>query len=529
MIKISQILIVFVLLFVSVITPAFNQFDSTNTYLEGNYNKENHVFEDQFSAIYQFVGNHEYLFAPLSGAMAGGVRCGIWCATVGLILGIIDETLISLNYTDRHYLIWGLFGVTTGHVMKPSVMSNIIGGVVGVLLPMEVLNDHAELVAPIVSGLVASSTHGTSGLINGMIVGIIDEFAINSGLLNKHYLTFCTIGMTTTNLLGFLNSMVANSVGIVLGIFVAEQEEKIYATLITPVRITKDLYNAYNKFIPKKELDPFVEKQALVLVGCQFVIQYLLQKEIGYRQNVKFNFERLTTSNNPLWCNFQSGLTNFIVFIFPYTIGYISSNLANNYFSKKLQYVLEDKVRNELFANRTTLRLFNNRNTTLLVDNLKSDVSVITEGGGKLITGAISAIASGIYGVGIILVTSTRLFVCSSVYNQVQTFISDYFATQLGLLEEQIKMFDSNIMSVMKHDVKNIRTITEMDGEEFTKIKLQQLYVALRNYERTRDIWSSVDNVWHMMSLLGDFIFIHYLVGYEINAGRIPFDSRGKA
>ena len=102
---------------------------------------KNPVFKKGYNAVYRFINDHEYLFVPLSGAIAGEIRCGAWCAAAGGALGAIDEALIYFGVTDKHYLTWGVFGIATGHVIKPSVASDMAGvaesfHVVGVI-PME--------------------------------------------------------------------------------------------------------------------------------------------------------------------------------------------------------------------------------------------------------------------------------------------------------------------------------------------------------------------------------------------------------
>jgi hypothetical protein len=415
------------MLFFSLTSHAF---DRTNPFeLEDTCSTENPiaetevlkkpVFKKGYNAVYRFINDHEYLFVPLSGAIAGEIRCGAWCAAAGGALGAIDEALIYFGVADKHYLTWGIFGIATGHVIKPSVASDMAGVAVGILLPTGALNDKNELIAPVISA-VAGSSMPAMGLTKGLAAGIFDEVAIYDGITDKHYMTWCTVGMAATNLLGIFNPAVADFIGVIVGSIAAEYEENFSASLMAPVRTTENLYDIYGQFVPKDQLNSHIEKHALALIGSQFMVQYLTLKSAGFRQNLNYNFERLDIPNGPAWGNFKSGTIHFAIFLFPYVIGQTVSGRIDSYFCKKLQYAVEDEIRTELYSGEVALRLSHDPSTTVAIDNLRSDISTITESGSGLITGAVSASIGGIYGVGIVAVTSPNLFVYSSLYNQAQ-------------------------------------------------------------------------------------------------------------
>lgn len=497
--------------------------------IEHKSTEENSILKKGGDVVYQFVNNNEYLFAPLSGAIAGGVVCGPWCFTAGGMAGVIDEVSVYFGFTGKRYLTWGFFGLATGHTIKPSLVSDIAGIAVGILLPTGILNGHSELVAPMVSAMAGNSMSGLLGLISSGAAGIFDELAIRNGYIDKHYSTFCTVGGAATNLLRWFNPVVADFIGVILGSIVAEYEEKIFASLMAPIKTTANLYDTYNKFIPKDQLDGNIEKQALALIGTQFLIQFLDLKIIGHEQNVEFNFQRLNIPNGPAWGKFTSELTNFAIFLFPYLVGQTVSDRTNSYFNKKTQYFLEDKIRSELFSGEAASRLSDDHSTKVLTDNLKGDIATITKTGSGLITGAVSTSINGIYGVGIIIVNSPNILVYSFLYSQTQSFILKYLAEQQGIYKEKIADLDSEIKNIMQHDAENIRVIAERDGMNATKARLQQLYSASREYEASQELWDSASRLWRQVSGVTNYIVNYCLIGNEINQGRLPFESRGKA
>jgi ABC-type multidrug transport system ATPase subunit len=490
--------------------------------------EESSVFGKTYNVVYRFVNNHEYLFAPLSGFVAGMIRCGSKCGAVGGMAGVIDEFLINFDHTDKHYLTWGIFGITTGHLIKPSLASDIAGVTVGVLMPTGILNEHQEVIAPLVSAVAGNSIAGTPGLIGGGIAGGFDELLLNKNVYSQHYLTFGAVGMATTNLLGYFNPVVGNSIGMLLGLIASSYEKEITGNILAPVKAASDLYGTYNKFIPTEQLDSHIEEHTLALVGSQFFTQFLSLKILGYQQALTYNFERLDSPGNAVWGNFQKEITNFAIFLFPYAIGQTVSGSIDDYFDKKLRFVLEDKIRTELFSGEIPLQLSQDPNATVLMDNLKSDISTVVGSGSSLITGAVSTAINGAYGVGIIIVNSPNIFVYSALYNKAHTFIAEYLAEQRRHYGEKIIALDSKLISTMKHDTENIRTITERDGVEATRDKIGEITTNARELEGAQRLWSIATSTWWSILGTADYIFNYYLVANEIKQGRIPFVNRNK-
>ena len=201
--------------------------DHADNNLESQNRKEVSIFQKSYNVVYQFINDHEYLLAPLSSAAAGGIRGGIWGIMIGGVLGIIDESLIYFGYTDRYYLTWSAFGVATGHVIKPSIVSDVVGATAGLLLPTgiptKILSDHQELIAPTISAIAEGTKSGITGMVNGGMLGMMDEALIYYEFTDRHYLTFGTVGISVMSVLGWFSGMpfLGDSIGIVLGLIAA--------------------------------------------------------------------------------------------------------------------------------------------------------------------------------------------------------------------------------------------------------------------------------------------------------------------
>lgn len=529
-----KLIFFFIFLMVMFVTVAVGNVQSDNQYISSetvtkveNLQQEKSIFSN-YNKLYQLIDKAEFLVTPLAGAIAGAVRCGSWCFAAGGLVGIIDEVAIYFGYTDKRYLTWGIFGGVTFHVMKPGVLSDIAGVAIGILLPTGALWSQKHIFHPMVSTVAGNVVAGPLGSITGSALGVLDEVLIDNGITDKHYMTLGVTGMAVVNLLGWMNPIISSFVGSVLGMVAARYEEDLTINFLAPIKIADELYGFYSKFIAKEHLDVHIERQAISLIGGQFLAQVLLIKMNNYQQDLTYNFERLDGANNQAWGNFKIGMTNIAIFLFPYVIGGLFSGTIDHYFGKKLEFTLEDKIKAKLFSGENFLHLSQNNSNTVLLDNLQADTSEIVGTSNSLMTQAISSTIDGAYGVGIVIVTSPNLFVFSVLYDQACSFISKNIMKRHSEHLREIKSLNSDLVSVFKHDAANIRTITERDGVGVSEKKIRQITAELRAQEGEQKLWGMVSNMWRALSGAADFMFSYYLIGNEINAGRLPFENRNR-
>jgi ABC-type multidrug transport system fused ATPase/permease subunit len=501
-------------------------------------------FTKRQNTIYQFMDDHDWVLISLSDMVAGGALCGFWCMAAGGFAGAIDEGLVYFGYTDKRYLTYGILGAAIGNMINSSLMYS--GAMVGVLLPAGVFNEHQELVAPIVSAVSGYAESKTPGLIQGALGGAVDELAIYSGLTDKHYITAATVGATLAN--AFLHHRViefiegaagtgvpgrvfsqnlANFIGAAFSLIAVNYEEAFVNRFKGPAKVAQDLYHTYSKFIPQKQLDAHLEKHAISLLGGQLLSQLLVLKIIGYEQNLNYHFEHLNVVGGS-WNAFGSEAIKIGVFLFPFAISGGVSGGIDNYFEQKLRFVLEDKVQSKIFCGENALRLSHHSNSSVLLDNLKNDITTAVGSGSSLITDAVSTSIKGAYGVGIIIVHSPDMFVYSLLYNQATLWVAEYLAAQHRGYGEKIKLLESDLIGMMKHDNKNVRTITERDGILFTRTKVQQISDALRENEGMQNLWGMTDRVWRRVTGFTDYVMNYYLVAKAINSREIDFNDRAK-
>lgn len=326
----------------------------------------------------------------------------------------------------------------------------------------------------------------------GGITGALDEILFDHKIIDKHYLTFGTIGTATINLLGWFNPIISSFVGTILGAVAANYEEEICKSFLAPLKIADELYDTYSKIIKKQRLDAHIEKQGILLFGGQLLVQVLSLKMKGYEEQLTYNFERLDNRQSAAFGKLKSGITNIAIFLFPYTIGTIFTSTANNYLGKKLEFAVEDQLRSELFSEENLLSLSHDDHATVLIDKFQSDTSNMVNSGTGLITNAISSSINSVYGVGIVIVSSPNIFIYSVLYDQACSFISNYLITKQTGYWEKTDQLKANLITGFKHDAGNIRTIVERDGVAFTAKKIEQITTSIREHEETQKLWGIV-------------------------------------
>lgn len=493
-----------------------------------NITETSPVFKKSRNAVYNLISSYEYFISPLVGTMAAGGVCGLWCAIAGGAAGIIDEVSVYFGFTDKRYLTWGIFGLATSHSISKSHVSDAAGIAVGILLPTGIINKHKEYIIPSILAITGNEVAGIPGMVVGGLAGVIDEVRIRHGYSSEHEYSLDAIGTALTDLLGWFDPVTSKYIGMMLGSTAADYEEKISANFLTPVKTINDLYATYNKFIPKKQLDKHVEKQALTLIGSQFSAQYLSSKLMEHQRDTMLDFARLDRHADLALNKFKTSTIKFAVFLFPYAVGQAVSSSIDAYFCKKLQYALKNQINSELFSGETALRLSHNDNTSVLVDSFKDDVNIMVDSGSNMMTGAIGSSVRGAYGIGIIIISSPSTLVYTALYNKASSFISEYLSAQHRNSEEKIKNLDSELADIIKYDTKNIRTIAERDGIDATKRKTQQLISDIDDQAEIQKLWEITRDVWHSISRTADYMFSCYLSGSEITKGKVSFENRGK-
>lgn len=526
--------LIFVLLVNSIFLPPVVYGENKNKEATARVAKKESVFIKSYNRILRFIDEHDYVLTPLYDAIAGWNVCGGWCGLAGGIAGAIDETLVHFGYTDRRYLTWGILGAANANKIHSGIVAGTAGAIVGVLLPTGIFNEYAEYVTPAIAPMIATSagytSGGVGGAFDGAIYGAADEVLISQGYADKHYLTASTLGMAATSLMGYFSPPVANFLGAALGMVAAHYyEEQIVENIQAPINTTKRLYNLYSKFIPKEQLDDHIEKQAIALLGSQFLVQFLSLKSTNYLQAVTENFERLNLPAKPdPWSGLKSHATKFAIFIFPKVIMETVLGEINGYFNTRLRDTLEYRIKSEIFSQENMLRL--ERSSVSPIDALRSDVPSLVSMGTPMVTSSINTAISGMYGTGVIVIHSPNLFLYTLLYNQALALISNYLNSQRAIYNKNANelWFAGNELIRQDTTPDHIKMIAEQGGFDVTKDRVLENIDSMRKFNADESTFEMLSGAFSSTVNLFNNVFNYLLMAREINQGRIPFDKRGE-
>jgi ABC-type uncharacterized transport system fused permease/ATPase subunit len=500
------------------------------------YAEENNFQEEDHSKIYQLIDKFDYLVVPTINTLVGGILCWPWCSLVGGGIGIADEALVHFNYTNKRYLSYGFLGLITGDMVYPGNIPKFVGFVIGVLLPTglpkKIVAENQWIAAPTISA-IANYKFGAPGMIAGGIGGAVDEFALANNYYDKHYMTFVNVGglvggLALQPLLG--GAILANFIGVGVGLIAANWEEDICNNFITPVNTTKKIYEIISKFIPAAQLDSHIEQHGLVLIGSQIITQFFVLKIANHEQDLTYAYEHLDDLTPHLWNQVEVAAIRMAVFMVPYGLSCFVSELADSYFDKKISYILRDNARTNIYSGENVLALTyynnSNNNASFLLDQLEKDIKTAADSGDQLMTNAASSLIKGVHGFSTIIAGSPNIAIYVVSYNQVSSIIAKYFADKKKEYEEIDEKLKSSYSTIVKNDHENIKTIVERGGMGFTRDRMREVSAKIEKNEEEKDLLEMEEQIWDKVSAPINFILSYYLIAKEIYAGKIAFDER---
>ena len=479
----------------------------------------------KYNTMYKVIGDNSYFISYASASMAGGMMFGVFGAVAGIGVNALDDFLIYHHYTKDKIITQGFIGFTLGYNVYPSWVSGVITGCASVLLTQDILKDYHSGLSNLLSNAVLGvKVGGFPGALVGSALSAIDQILLYNNVTNKHYCSYSLLGVTSFSVV-FGESVFSGSAGAVLGLVLADHANAT-SYFIRPIEIGKDLCKTYTRIVPQEQLDRYIKDYVIVLLSSQIVMNQFRVILLKHQQSSIYQFEHMDDSNSNHINKLTMVIMRFGLFVFPYVITEFLSEALNSFYSTKLYTQVDDSLRNLLFLNETALKISFDKNNAVLVDNLRSDSKIISRDGSKLIIDSITKSINGLSGVGILIVNVPELLVYSMLYNKGTEYVSTALAGLQNKYEILIKEQESIISSLFKHDMSNMKIITETGGVLYSYNQLQFAYESLRENELNKDQILHLVTAWRSFESYANFIYTYYLIGYKVGIGTINFDNR---
>ncbi|MEI8055638.1 MAG: hypothetical protein WCH10_06610 [bacterium] len=211
-------------------------------------------------------------------------------------------------------------------------------------------------------------------------------------------------------------------------------------------------------------------------------------KQIKLDQALLYSFEHLDQASigNP----FVSQGIKFAVFIIPWVIGQAATSSIEGYYNDRLSIVLKNNIQQKLFSQENLLRLSNNKNFSVYMDNLNKDIANVANMGNSLFSGAVSTSISGAHAASVIVIHSRNLLAYTFLYQMVSGIIIQHLVSQSMGYEEELKLFNSELLDLYRDTKDHARTITERDGVNITGNRIQALSTSLIETEGRSSLWN---------------------------------------
>ena len=362
--------------------------------------------------VYDIVSKYDFLLVPAANAIAGAVGFGLPGAIVGVAVGTIDEVLVNFSWTNGRYLSPVLQGVSSFATLTTSWTIRCAGGALSFVFSQLATSDYSEyadkITSPLQVALQIGYVFGWKGAIGGVVLSGMEEVFIHYKFYNKHYISTAASFISVTHLLkektGTLVSHYVNDKSklnlILAPLKILEQKVPYFLESIAAVAssiksvyetseeynvivlgIQKDIREIYIKLGMEAEYFDILEKQVLTTLGFRVAEQFLFFKLIGCVQKQDKGFYGELT-NNDVWGTFKAASKD-ILKVLPgvVAIQQIFSAPIESYFSLKSQNLLYEAVSQKWLVGEIPLKILQQADAEVLIDNLNRDIAAIANSG----------------------------------------------------------------------------------------------------------------------------------------------------
>jgi len=508
-----------------------------------------------YNPIHKFIGMSEDFLPLISATAIGGVTAGPWGAITGFALGSADITAKYFEIYDQPYLTSAVLGAGIfSRLTLPYHAATIIGGTIGLLIPTGMLNSHFEKAStPASAALYGYSYGGAYGAAAGFTCGVIDETLHGYNITSQYYLSTIIKNIALSNLILPFVPTWANavpyvgpqlkpvlettlkmdwtkeSVGIIIGAIEAHIASK--PERWAPIKLAQELYEIYSKILDEEELKKLITNQALSVVTTSIITQSLLLTLAQHFQETRSSVENLKTTSPDPFPSFLKAFQKFAGFFPLYVTGHITSSILNSFFNFYSYNLIEDKLNQELTSYEMISKLIkSNSNITTdantLIKRRYSDISTLSSTGARTLSGALSIIVKGCFGVNyMISVNAQDIILYSMLYNDATNSISTFLSSQAMQYDTKIHELEDKKASLDEYLRTNADSITQRNSNQFTKYQLDSLSEKLRIIYGTKFTWTTIDSVWSTGRSIADFLINTLVLAYHINIEAIKFED----
>ena len=509
--------------------------------------------------IYDIINESEFLLIPAANMVAGAVGFGLPGALAGIVIGMLDETLVSFNWTNGRYLSPIIQGVSSFATLTTSLYAMVAGGVLSLIFSHLVISEYSEHIDkmnyPIKTALQAGYVFGLNGAIASIVLSSMEEVLIQYEIYNKHYISTAISFVSIIHILKektgsflanymhkepklssifilwqklegkipyFLESMVSIT-SVIYSIYQAEELN------ITVLEFQKEMREIYRKLGKEEEYHDIFEKQVLTTLGFTVAEQFLYYKLMGCLQKSTEAFYG-KLMDLQVWRNYKL-FSKEILLVLPWLIAIkqIFIKPVESYFSFKSQELLYGGVGEKWLVGEVPLKILQKEDAEVLIDNLYKDIAVITDSGEALRKSYFNDVLKSAYSQYLMYQYNAQdLIIIYQVYYGCTQYVSESLSRWQASYNNEIRAFESKRNTIIKHDARNVETVVGRGGVSYSAAVLKELNDELKSLKTKQLTIKHLCKTWNDIEEYTDIIFTCFSVGYKTHIGKLNPDMRLK-
>jgi ABC-type uncharacterized transport system fused permease/ATPase subunit len=518
------------------------------------------LFPETETSVYDIVNKYDFLLVPMANSVAGAAGFGLSGALVGVAAGIIDEVLVSYGGVNNRYLSPVIQGASSFATLTTSWAIRGVGGVLSLIFSQLAISEYGKYVdkmtIPTQIALQGGYMFGWKGILVGTVLASVEEVFIYYKVYDKHYISTAISFASITHLLkektGVLISYyVKDSFKLSMGFTSLKQleqklpyflesiagiissvksfYEKDVGNVITILELQKDIREIYKKLGVEVEYLDILEKQVLTTSGFMVAEQFLYFRLIGSVQKQMEGFYGQLT-NNGIWNNFK--IASYGIFItLPGVVVIQQAFIApiESYFSFSSQNLLYEAVSKKWLIGEIPLKILQQEDTEVLIDNLNKDITTIADSGEGLRKSFFNGIAQSIYSQYLMYQYNAQdLIVIYQIYYGCTQYISEYLSKWKISYNNEIRTLETKKNTIIKHDARNVKLVVERNGFEYSEYILKEVNNKIKITTTKQLMITHLYNTWKDVEKYTDSMVTAFSIGYKTHIGEIGLNVQLK-
>ena len=200
-----------------------------------------------------------------------------------------------------------------------------------------------------------------------------------------------------------------------------------------------------------------------------------------------------------------------------------------SYFSFVSQNLLYDAVSKKWLIGESPLKILQQEDTEVLIDNLNKDIANIANNGKELRNSFFNEIAQSIYSQYLMCQYNTQdLIVLYQLYYGCTQYISETLSSWKMSYNNLTRVLETKKQTFIKHDARNVETVVGRGGFAYSELVLKEVNYEIKIIAIKQLIVTHFHDTWKDIEKYTDRMFSIFSIGYKARIGEIDSEMQLK-